>query len=384
MLFDDVAIKNALRNRTNFVSLSGRIDSYYIRSMFDSACRELNIDRDKVNYSISYDSGLLMSKTNLRINYLDEINVDNNQQNKNDNLDQNVTNDGYLIVVDHGETSYLNILKLSTGYYKFEIRTNDATSVSRIIDKEKYQLLEAEEGINTFSFGPKGGMKLFSFSFSFGRSTDQTLRFEYILGMPIQQFLDHRNKGKQKASAIYTQLTHKGKFPADILSFLAFCWLQKNVRYNSEYVQNDVPKNKLDGDNHMAYGALVKKVAVCEGYAWGLIHILEKGGYVAELACGIKKGGNHAWTRVLVNGKWYNVDPTIVYPGKEYIITNLLVSDAYLIKQGYKIENHPKSICDDTKYENQLALINAIMKRKDELIHQGADTNILNGQFKYL
>ena len=399
MLFDDNKIKDAISRRLPSVSISGRADSSLVKSMVNKACRELGVDPNSMSFSISYKSGLLLTETIINISYhhsIEDIQINNTrnqyQQNNNNyhqetnNQQQNQSSDAesYYVIEDNGQTSLLSQLRLSTGHYKFEIRTRDPRSIASIIQKEQNKLLEAEEGINSFNYKMKGASNTFGFSFQVGpKSNSQAILFEYKLGMPYSQFIDHRKKGIEKSSSVFTQLTHGAKFPADVLSFLAFCYLQKNVKYNTEYVQNSVPRGKIEGDNHMAYGALVKKIAVCEGYAWAFVHILERGGYIAKVAFGKRQGGQHAWARVLVQGKWYNVDPTISYGGEAYMITNCLVSDNCLVKQGYQIDAHPETVCDDMKYENQQSLVNAIKNRKDEFIRQGGNETILNGSFVF-
>ena len=392
MLFDESKIKEAVARKAREVRLSGKVDTSLVSSYVRKACNQLNIDPSSVSIQIGYKGGMIMGETIVYLTYSgssneQRYNQENDRREENNEPDRKSNNcevsEGYLPIYDKGQTSLLKQLRLSSGYYKFEIHTRDPSSIMRIIRDEQYKLLEAEEGINSLKADIKGGTKVFNLSFSFGGNSnkDQVIIFEYHLGMPLAQFLDHRKKGIEKSSSIYTQLTHGAKFPADILAFLAFCWLQKNVQYNTEYVERLNKTHKPENDNHMSYGSLVKKIAVCEGYAWGLIHIMEKGGYIAQLACGSRNGSAHAWARVLVNGKWYNVDPTIINPGNTYAINNLLVSDNFLLKQGYKINPHPNAECYDTKYENQKGLIEAVKKRKDELIRQGGDPTILNGSF---
>ena len=81
-------------------------------------------------------------------------------------------------------------------------------------------------------------------------------------------------------------------------------YLVMNCKYDTQnYLNNTVPRESCT-----AYGALVKKVAVCDGYACAMNLLLNEVGvecvYVASKAMG------HGWNRVKVDGVWYHVDTT--------------------------------------------------------------------------
>ena len=79
---------------------------------------------------------------------------------------------------------------------------------------------------------------------------------------------------------------------------------------NVSYDQNNDP------DNSNIYGALVKKTAVCEGYASAFKYILDQLGIpcLSVYGDGIDSNGSsksHAWNYVLMDdNKWYAVDTT--------------------------------------------------------------------------
>lgn len=59
---------------------------------------------------------------------------------------------------------------------------------------------------------------------------------------------------------------------------------------------------------HEAYGALVDKKAVCEGYARAFQDVLYKAGILSTTVTGIGNGGGHAWNLVRIDGKYYYTD----------------------------------------------------------------------------
>jgi transglutaminase-like putative cysteine protease len=71
-------------------------------------------------------------------------------------------------------------------------------------------------------------------------------------------------------------------------------------------------------ESFTAYGALVNKTAVCEGYAKAMKLLLDSAGieslYVTGTASNSEGAGSHAWNMVNVSGKWYYLDATFDDP----------------------------------------------------------------------
>ncbi len=61
---------------------------------------------------------------------------------------------------------------------------------------------------------------------------------------------------------------------------------------------------------YRAYGALVQNKAVCNGYAEAMALLLGCAGVKNGIMTGYADGDLHAWNRVLIDGKWYQVDAT--------------------------------------------------------------------------
>ncbi|MBQ8497195.1 MAG: leucine-rich repeat protein [Clostridia bacterium] len=81
-----------------------------------------------------------------------------------------------------------------------------------------------------------------------------------------------------------------------------------NVKYDHDY------ESKPDNYEHTAYNALVKNLAVCQGYATLLYRLLLTLGvdcrYIRGWGQGYIDGENHAWNIVRLNGVYYNLDAT--------------------------------------------------------------------------
>ncbi len=87
---------------------------------------------------------------------------------------------------------------------------------------------------------------------------------------------------------------------------LAHAWLIKNVKYDNEnYMNGSIPKV-----SHTAEGALLKGVAVCDGYAYAFEKIMEHFNIPCKVITGYSNGVGHAWNLVKINDKWYHIDVT--------------------------------------------------------------------------
>ncbi|MFB9325882.1 transglutaminase domain-containing protein [Paenibacillus aurantiacus] len=73
----------------------------------------------------------------------------------------------------------------------------------------------------------------------------------------------------------------------------------------ANYKQGTVPD-----DSYSAYGALVKGIAVCQGYANAANLLLNMSGIEAHIVTGTVGGEPHAWNKIRLEGDYYNVDVT--------------------------------------------------------------------------
>ena len=117
---------------------------------------------------------------------------------------------------------------------------------------------------------------------------------------------------------------------------------------------------KDEGTGDIRGGFLYKKL-FCEGYARTLSYLCQRAGieclYIVGTAnydgTGSTGGGapfDHAWVKVKLDGKWYNVDPTNndgMSAGSDAVFyNNFLQSDAEFMKdhkEGYTTENKKTS-----------------------------------------
>lgn len=130
-------------------------------------------------------------------------------------------------------------------------------------------------------------------------------------------------------------------------------WMIRNVKYDYYRLQTGtIPKI-----SHKAEGALMKKIAVCDGYAHAFQMIMNKLKIPCKFVVGRSQGVGHAWNMVKLAGKWYHVDVTFDDPIVNKSNTNTTPRYNYFLKSSatmskshiWKKAKYPK--CTSKKYE---------------------------------
>ncbi|MBR4444650.1 MAG: Ig-like domain-containing protein [Solobacterium sp.] len=81
-------------------------------------------------------------------------------------------------------------------------------------------------------------------------------------------------------------------------------WMADNISYAMDYQTN--PQDI----NHTAYGAIIRRVCVCQGYAVLFYRLMCSLGVDCRVISGIGNGGRHAWNIVKLGNLYYNLDVT--------------------------------------------------------------------------
>lgn len=91
-------------------------------------------------------------------------------------------------------------------------------------------------------------------------------------------------------------------------------YLVRTVRYDTALSINLSPQSDDVSDSYMVYGALVNKVAVCDGYAKAFNMFMDILGIPSDRIVGLSLQNNntvnHAWNRVYLDGEWKYLDVT--------------------------------------------------------------------------
>ena len=78
---------------------------------------------------------------------------------------------------------------------------------------------------------------------------------------------------------------------------------------NCEYDKERLDANNVPDISHTAYGSLVNKIAVCDGYADAFAYIMkDRLGIACEVISSDAMA--HAWNMIEIGGQWYHVDAT--------------------------------------------------------------------------
>lgn len=125
--------------------------------------------------------------------------------------------------------------------------------------------------------------------------------------------------------------------------------LVDDITYDFEAAASD----DSTADAFNMYGALVKKKAVCSGYAYAAKMLLNRVGIECRTVVGMSKNSGHMWNQVKINDKWYHLDVTwddsatesdVLYSRYNYF--NL--TDA-LVEVNHKIgKNYSEMVCEYT------------------------------------
>ncbi|MGN1080738.1 MAG: transglutaminase domain-containing protein [Acutalibacteraceae bacterium] len=125
-------------------------------------------------------------------------------------------------------------------------------------------------------------------------------------------------------------------------------WLCENVSYNQAAADN-MTKDQME--NLTAYGALVNRSAVCEGYSRAFQLLLYYVGINSTTIIGTAGGDSHMWNAVQLDDGWYYTDVTWDDSAKselEYTHANFNLS-AELILKNHKMSPDASEIRDASK-----------------------------------
>ena len=131
---------------------------------------------------------------------------------------------------------------------------------------------------------------------------------------------------------------------------------------NCEYDYERYSANRVPAVSHTAYGGLVEKMAVCDGYGKAYAYIMkDKLGIPCELVSSEKM--NHAWNLIQIDGEWYHVDATWDDPAwdsigrvvhKNFLLSDDAIRDAEHKHHDWVTTRTASSTLYDTEYWSQV------------------------------
>lgn len=89
-------------------------------------------------------------------------------------------------------------------------------------------------------------------------------------------------------------------------------WITNNISYDYESLEIYERTGSVEGieSGWSAYGGLIKKTCVCQGYSTIFHRMMKEAGVSSRVITGIGNGGKHAWNIARISGKYYNLDST--------------------------------------------------------------------------
>ena len=133
-------------------------------------------------------------------------------------------------------------------------------------------------------------------------------------------------------------------------------WMIRNVRYDYDSHQ----KGKIPGVAHTSQGSLIRKLCVCDGYAYGFQVIMKSLHIPCRIVEGSAGGETHTWNMVRIGSKWYHVDVTwddpLIGESNHNTIPDyryFLKSTKYMQQHSHKFKEKKYPKCTSTKYDKK-------------------------------
>ena len=133
-------------------------------------------------------------------------------------------------------------------------------------------------------------------------------------------------------------------------------WMIRNVSYDYDAHI----KGKIPGVAHTSRGSLIRKLCVCDGYAYGFLKLMQSIHVPCKVVRGTANGAHHAWNMVKLNGKWYHVDVTWDDPIIGESNANTIPRYDYFLKSTSYMKKHDHSFntkkypkCSSKKYDKK-------------------------------
>lgn len=124
----------------------------------------------------------------------------------------------------------------------------------------------------------------------------------------------------------------------EILSKVSGSWSE----YERELAVHDalcerLTYKRVSDKSFTAYGALVEKTAVCEGYAESFQYLMYQCGIQCLAALGEAGGGPHKWNVIRIDGQYYHIDVTWDDPVSE---TPVILHDYFNLTESFMKRDH--------------------------------------------
>jgi len=128
---------------------------------------------------------------------------------------------------------------------------------------------------------------------------------EFSYSLPVSTIKKNKAALSNEVDKVLAQIIKPGFTNFDKVKAI-HDYLVLNVAYDYKNFQN----NTIPSDSITAYGALIKGVAVCDGYTKAAQLLLDRLDIENYYVDGYGNGGQHSWNLVNLNGQYYFMDIT--------------------------------------------------------------------------
>lgn len=142
----------------------------------------------------------------------------------------------------------------------------------------------------------------YNYSLSVVKRSDGTFCYQPGAGESLSGIRSKMTKTNTKANEIIKKIIKPSMTKKQKLKAI-HDYIVKNCVY-------DDVRNRIPADDFTAYGCLVKKKAVCQGYAAAFNLLAQKAGIPSIAVCGDAGGSSHAWNYVKNGSSYYYIDTT--------------------------------------------------------------------------
>lgn len=225
------------------------------------------------------------------------------------------------VALQHGKlmsgTSYSWVLLNSnTVNYKFDISSQFTKKVTVLTSENsayKHALKALKNRDYKTSFYAENAMYFdtfvlamqhhpeYNYSISVVKKTDGTFGYQPGAKMSASTIKTKMSKTNTKANAIIKKIIKDSMTKKQKLQAI-HDYLVKNCVYEGD--------SNVSDDAYTAYGCLIKKKAVCQGYAAAFNLLAQKAGIPSIAVCGDAGGNSHAWNYVKNGSSYRYIDTT--------------------------------------------------------------------------
>ncbi|SKA79200.1 Transglutaminase-like superfamily protein [Caloramator quimbayensis] len=187
---------------------------------------------------------------------------------------------------------------------------------------------------------------------SYNETSNINLNIKFDYNYPRETILNQQSEVNKKAKEIIDSI-----IKADMTDFQKELAIHDYIINNTRYDEENYYNGSIPWESYTSYGALIKGVAVCQGYASAMSKLLNLAGIENMIITGKANGEAHAWNLVKLDGEWYHVDVTwddpIFYKNGNKVDTirydYFNITDSQMMKDHtWDIDMYPK--CTETKY----------------------------------